>query len=864
MKIATTVIAASMILAAPWPIGGNFLYVRTVILVLAAILGIAAALSCLVEQGKFRTTFIWIILPAATLYAFYQTLELSGPISTYPTASRARLLDLVAAISIFFSSVILFREKKTIEPLMMCLAIVGVALSFVGIAQNLGWNGKVLWVYELLFGGKPFGPFVNSNNAACFLILSLAGSFYFFSKLVSQSSRAVSRVKDNLLDIEQFRDTGQGSFFKIGQLLADLDAKHLYCFAAVVVTIAGVFLSYSRGGSISVVFALTVGLTMLMLHSRWAIFLGATILVSCVGVAAWVEQADAVRESIATISTATANSDPRLLHWQDALPYYKKYWLTGSGLGTYQYEYPTFQTHRFSAKFARAESVYLETLAELGFAGIMAIVLTLVALGLACLKLFRGNNVTDRALGIAGFVSLSGVATASFLDFGIYQPANYVVAAILFGVLIGRATRPDYYQQNDNSSPFNLPGKAIRFSLLMVFILACGCSVLPSAAIESRQYAKRQLALHLKRFGADRYRIENARASLQFAEKFLTNDWETQFLLGQCEIFDYRISMADQIQTQAEAHLRATGLAEENIEEQLPTREEFWESTSLINLHRSLRDAEAAEFSQFQRLRQDPQVLKKELEIAWKRFQLAKAMCDRSEKVHFRLAQLSVLMEPIDANRSMESQHLDRALSLAKGYSNLEFSGGLLSLQSGNFEFAAELWSRCLTRSRGYEQRILTLGMELPAKLFFEKVLPQNPNSLLRISRIYFRDPEQKLPNEMLLVHTRRLINQSDRLSESEKEALTGQSWHQAGEHQLACDHFEMALDFGHSDFPWRTDYAESLAEIGRFDDAVRELKLCQLEASEDSVKLTRLIERIKRERVRERVANRNGSTNKN
>ena len=252
-------------------------------------------------------------------------------------------------------------------------------------------------------------------------------------------------------------------------------------------------------------------------------------------------------------------------------------------------------------------------------------------------------------------------------------------------------------------------------------------------------------------------------------------------------------------------------------------------------------------------MRNDPSVRTAELERAWTRFQKALELCDRSEKIHFRIAQMTALMSPAESNREAESQHLKNALELAKGYSGLAFSAGLLSMHSGNFEYAAELWAKCLSKSRAYERRIVLMGVELPAKLFFEKVLPQNPIVLLQIAEKYFSEPDQKLPKEFLLVHTRRLIEKSN-LDDVEKQSLTGQAFYQAGLFELACEQFELALQSEPPRPKWRFDYSKCLMEIGRFDDAIRELKKCQLEDPDSAVKLSRAIEKTKRDRIRRRA----------
>lgn len=851
-----------MILAAPWPIGGNYLYVRTVVLVLAAIFGLMAALTCLVERKKYLTSLVWFVLPVAACYVIYQTASISGPISIYPSASRAQLYVLGSAIGLFLASIVLFREKRTIEPLLVCAGVVGFSVAFVGIVQNFGWEkgSKVLWVYELLYGGKPFGPFVNKNNGAGFLILVIAGPLYFLVKQLLRSGMSTNRSAGQSSDIELSLDSSSGKqkfqpFHLIAKFLARLEAKHLYSLTGLIAIVVGVFLSFSRGGSISVVVGLSAGFLMLMVANRWAVVLAGFVIVSCVGAAMWTEQADAVSQSLASIAEADESSSPRLLHWKDAMTYYQSHWLLGSGLGTYRYEYPVFQQQPFRGKFAHAENVFLETIAELGVPGVAALLLTLFALMYSIVKLFRQPRNSDQALAVAGFASFSGLVAASCLDFGIYQPANFIVASILFGSIVGRASHPDCRLKR-GASEMRSVGNYYRFVVLLLLVLASAYSAFPSAAIESVQYARRQIALHSKNQGDNIHRLNKAEKALVFAERFLSDDWQTQYLLSQAQIYRYRQTLTDEVMEQTEAAIRQQGaeqgLDEEEIEEQIPPRSDFWITTSLTNLHRVMRLVEAQNPPEFASMRNDPTVITPELTKAWEYLHEARARCDRSERVHYRLAQMTVLMAPEEGNREAESMHIDNAIEMAKGYTGLLYDAGMLCMQSGRFEEAAGHWSDCMSRSRQFEGRIVQFGIGLPAKLYFEKVLPQNPDDLLRLSRRYFSAPEQKVPNELLLVHARRLIK-SAILTDVQKSVLNGQAWFLAQDYEKACAEFELALQSEPLRPDYRLDYANSLAKIGRYDDAIKELKICQLEQPDSSIKIARLVDRIKRDRIQQR-----------
>ncbi len=830
---------------------------RTVILVLAAVFGILAAQKVLVNQKTATVSLLWFLLPIALGYAILQIVpfgagDVSNTISTFPAASKRQLVVLASAMGLFLSSMILYRDRESLWPILFAVAISGFAVGFVGVLQKLGGNGKILWVYELLYGGQPFGPFVNRNNAAGFLILSLTGPIYFLARQVF-----AWRIRDAQEgDMERELKKSWNPIRSLARFVAKLEVRHLYCITAIVAITAAIFLSLSRGGSVSVVAALAIAFGLIVVVNHWMLVVPALIVVGCFGAAWWVEQTDAVSEALTSITEADQYNAPRLLHWQDALPYYQDYWIFGSGLGTYRYEYPTYQEQRFRGKFVHAENVYLETLAELGVPGIVALLITLLVLVTASVHLYRSDDPIEKALGVAGCYATMGVAASAALDFGIYQPANFSMAAILFGCIVGRSCRLAGIKADKTS--MTPVGKVWQIAVLLLFIIVCGYGALPSAAIESAQFARREMALHVRSGGKQPERLDRAKDALLFAEKYLKDDWEIQFLLGQNHLYRHRQTLTAQVKEQSEPFLleqaKQNGLDEVQIAESLPSWADYWSTTSLSNLHRVVRLTQRQQQADYLSMREDPEVVTEDLKQAWDRYNRADQLCDREERVQLRLAQLDCLFGPVKNNLETETEHMNRALGLAKGFPGMEYECGLLAMNSGNFELVATTWSRCLNTSRQFEARIMRLSGGLPAKIMHEEILPQDPDNLLRISKRYYSNEDFQLRNQLLLYHTRRVVEGSD-LPKVEKYRLLGQAWFQDKEYEKSSENFSSALKLSPKRPIYRFDYAMSLKETGRFEEAIDELVKCQIENPSQSIRYARMIKKIKRIRLQQRQA---------
>ena len=125
-------------------------------------------------------------------------------------------------------------------PVIVALAASGVAISFVGILQRLSNNGKVLWQYELLGGGSPFGPFVNANNAAGFLLIGFSAAMFFVSQklILWKSDNTPEQLS---LDGTGWESSDRRSIFSgLIEAVARMESQHLYFLAALTIIVAGV------------------------------------------------------------------------------------------------------------------------------------------------------------------------------------------------------------------------------------------------------------------------------------------------------------------------------------------------------------------------------------------------------------------------------------------------------------------------------------------------------------------------------------------------------------------------------------------------------------------------------------------------
>jgi hypothetical protein len=553
-------------------------------------------------------------------------------------------------------------------------------------------------------------------------------------------------------------------------------------------------------------------------------------------------------------------SQPRFQHWQDVMPYVTENAVWGSGLGTYRYLHLPFESRQFESSFAYAENMYLETLAELGSIGLVALVGFLFTCFMLCRRLMKRQHSLDRALGVAGICCLVGQATSAFFDFGLYLPANAVVVAILLGTVIARSA-----STAESANPYisysDAPRNTVLPSLLRGIVLAglltlCVFGLRESLGVESLRHAQFLLRDYNRSFGEKSDVLPIVLSRLETAKAIRPDDAEVDFQFGEYHVAVYRHENTDltlrlaseatnaNVSEQSDDSTdpnKSTKLndSESNSDESKPgesspdesvaanpldgfSRADVWVNTSLTSTHRILRFAERNNPELLKQLDSNPNV--SFLQTAWDCYLASESKCNYLPKTQFRLAQLSALFDP-----GKEKQHLELALERSSPSSELLFESGLLALHSGDHAKVVELWHECLTRTQRFESEIVQSSMfELPMKTLFEEVLPQNPEYLIRISQKYVYQGKRTLPNDLLLIHTRRVLKKAD-IEEQRRLFLSGEIERHLQNYKAAKQFYQAALDLDDNDVKCRLNYAICLQNTDDYEEAVKQLKICEL-----------------------------------
>lgn len=337
--------------------------------------------------------------------------------TAYAFLTRQNLLLLAAYFLIFFLVAQAFRKRGDFVQLAWFVIVFCFAVSLLGIIQHFTSVNEIYWIRNFQVPVRPFGPYVNRNDFAGFVELTLPAG----------------------LSLMIFRGANRDLF----PLLILLTA----------VPIGALVLSASRGGIVSM--AVGVGILVLLALSRPGSWLARSRRMIALAIAAlailalvdWLGAGAAIQK-FSTMDSSEVSVGRRMSMSRGALHIFLDHPILGCGLGTLVDVFPRYETQYDGKVVDHVHDDYAEALAEAGILGGLC--------GLVFLWRFyseaRKNFVAEqgrfsRALHAGAAAAVCALLLHSFVDFNLHIPAN----AILFLLQAHIATSPPL--PSDSRSP---------------------------------------------------------------------------------------------------------------------------------------------------------------------------------------------------------------------------------------------------------------------------------------------------------------------------------------------------------------------------------------------------------------------------
>ena len=353
-----------------------------------------------------------------------------GTASSYLT--RTEILRLFAYFIFFFLVAQAFRTRKDWLGLAWFLVGLCFAVSLFGIMQHFTSGNEIYWMQSLKADVKPFGPYVNRNDFAGFVELTLPIG----------------------LALIIFRGAHKDMFPLLSLLT--------------VVPIGAIILSSSRAGIIGLAFE--VGVLVLFAvnwsrisrkrhDSRFRVIglavLAAVLFVAWIGVGHSIDRFTSMSHPEVTLSR-------RISMARGAIRIFVAHPLKGCGLGALVDVFPLYETAYDGRVVDHVHNDYLEALAEAGILGAICGISFLWLLyreGRNSLAAEQGQF--SRAIHAGAVASVCGLLLHSFVDFNLHIPANALLFLLEVSIVVSPPLPPAAGQNSRRSSSLEREGNSV-------------------------------------------------------------------------------------------------------------------------------------------------------------------------------------------------------------------------------------------------------------------------------------------------------------------------------------------------------------------------------------------------------------------
>lgn len=344
-------------------------------------------------------------------------------------AATAVAFGLFCAFALLLIGLVRAIRFVRLDAFMIQLMTLGVGLAIFGVVQKAlidEVNPALYGFWKPEHGGNPFGPFVNRNHFAGWMVMVLPLVIGYSCAVVYRSRRPRAGDWSGWL---RWIATVEASRFllvnfvvvALGMSLALTGSRSGIASLAVAIAVFGAFLLTRRGARRARLMA--------------AVYLG-VLLVSAV---TWA----GVDRTVDRFGRASSDAGGRLDAWSDTVEIIRDFPAFGSGVGTYGQAMLLYQTGGRDVMYAHAHNDYLQIVAE---GGLVVALPALVALGVVVVVVRRRLSSGDddpltywvRVGAVAG---LAGIAAQSVVEFSLQMPGNRVMFVVLLALAMHRPLR---------------------------------------------------------------------------------------------------------------------------------------------------------------------------------------------------------------------------------------------------------------------------------------------------------------------------------------------------------------------------------------------------------------------------------------
>ncbi|HEU4937859.1 MAG TPA: O-antigen ligase family protein [Vicinamibacterales bacterium] len=337
------------------------------------------------------------------------------PLSIDEASTLWASVVVVGTIAVFFAARTIVRSgglRQTVRG----ISALGFLFSILALAQAATAGRLIYWRFPTEYEGPlPFGPFVNRNHFATWIIMAAPVCFGYF--IARSSGRDESN--DQLVS-------------KRTRLAKMADGRMVWLAGAGAMMLAALLASMSRSGILALTgavgwFAVAHRRRSAVRRVGWIV----AVVVLIVGFALARADIPALAERFSQAGTGVRD---RVKIWRDTVPVVKDFWLVGTGAGTYRSAMLVYQRADRNVQFNQGHNHYLQAAAEGGTVLVSLLAALLTMLVQATRRQLAVDSSGAYWIRAGAACGLLAVALQSLWETGLVMPANAALAAVLAAI----------------------------------------------------------------------------------------------------------------------------------------------------------------------------------------------------------------------------------------------------------------------------------------------------------------------------------------------------------------------------------------------------------------------------------------------
>ena len=345
------------------------------------------------------------------------------PLSIAPPKTWLALC-FVLGLAIYSLGLVRLASRRLVRKTTSGIVAFGALLAIVGIVQHANFDGRLYGFFVPRSGvlpftpdGGPFGPFINRNHFAGWMIMAIPVALGHLSGLLYESMRDV-------------RADWRSRLIWFSSPAA---SEALLVSAAIIVMSIALLMTLSRSGAVCLaLIVMVMSVIMIRRQRSWRRLAVTGFLFALFLIGPQFIDLDSVADRFSRIEHDAVG---RIRPWQDATAVIRDFPWTGSGLNTYGTAMLSYQTFRLGeAHYGEAHNDYLQLMAEGG------VLLAVPAIGLFYQVVKRAklqlqldqHNVASHWRRIGAAAGVAAMLLQEIGEFSLQIPAN----AALFVTLV--------------------------------------------------------------------------------------------------------------------------------------------------------------------------------------------------------------------------------------------------------------------------------------------------------------------------------------------------------------------------------------------------------------------------------------------